>query len=331
MNAGALPLLARVFRGAQVESVHHGYVAVVRADGSTVLSLGDVDTITYLRSAAKPFQAIPLVEDGIPEAFGLSEPELALVCASHNGEPRHVAAARSILQKAGFSDRDLLCGIHRPLGVDLGVVEEKPPYSVLQNNCSGKHAGMLAACRHRGWSTADYLEPDHPHQRRILEVIACYSGVPAERIGVEVDGCSVPVFALPIRNMARMYARLAEDEPACGRIFEVMWRHADMVGGRRRFDTEMMQALRGRLVAKTGAEGLQCFAVRHPEPFGIAIKIADGNRRAVAPVALKLLTFLGVLGEAELRSLQEWVSPVLRNHRGIRVGRIDCPIEFSKL
>ena len=323
------PLLARVFRGPRVESVHFGYVAVVTASGELIFAAGDPHTGVYLRSAAKPFQAMPLIKEEVHAVYDLSDRELALICASHNGEAHHVEAAASILKKCGLSEDHLRCGTHRPIGVDLGVVAEQPAYSVLQNNCSGKHAGMLAACRFHRWPLDTYLDPGHPHQQRILDTVAAMSSLSREKIGVDIDGCSAPVFYMPLHNLARMYARLAGENPVCSKIYDIMWRHAHMVAGQHRFDTAVMEALKGKLVAKTGAEGVQCFAIRGSEPLGVAIKIADGNSRAVPPVAIKLLTRLGLLGEKELRALQAYVLPERRNHRHILIGRIDSPLDIQ--
>ncbi len=321
-------LLARVFRGRHVESIHTGHIVVVDASLKIVLQVGNPQTATYLRSAAKPFQALPLLGDHIDEAFGLSPREMALICASHNGEAFHVEAAASILKKCGLAPEQLLCGIHRPLGVDLGVVQESASYHVLQNNCSGKHAGMLAACQLHGWPVATYIEPTHPHQKRILATLSEWSGLAESQIGVEVDGCSVPVFYLPLVNIAQMYANLATQAAEIERVYALMWQNAEMVAGTFRFDTELMRTLKGKVVTKTGAEGLQCLAVRHPRPLGIAIKISDGNKRAIPPIVLKLLWHLGVVTEQELRALQRFVLPEIRNHRKILVGRIDCPVSF---
>ncbi len=329
MNAP--PILARVFRGDQVESFHRGHIVAVDGDGRVVYAAGNGDVRVYLRSAAKPFQALPAVHAGVQEAFGLSEAELALMCASHNGEEMHVQAAASILQKCGLTPAALQCGVHRPIGVDLGVVPEKSPYDVLQNNCSGKHAGMLAACRRRGWPIESYLDPGHPHQQRILQTISEYSGVAAAEIGVDVDGCSAPVFHLPLRALAHMYARFARREDAAADLlFRCMSTNPQMVAGSGRFDTAVMQAFGGRLVAKIGAEGLQCFAVCQPHPLGVAIKIEDGNGRATPPVALRLLLHLGLADEVVLSKLRDFAAPAIRNHRGWLVGHIDCPLDFAE-
>ncbi len=220
-------------------------------------------------------------------------------------------------------------GVVTPAQTLMKVVPENAPYDVLQNNCSGKHAGMLAACRHHGWPIESYLEPGHPHQQRILQTIAEYSGLAPSEIGVDVDGCSAPVFNLPLRALARMYARFARREKGADLLFRCMSTHPEMVAGSGRFDTAVMQAFRGRLVAKIGAEGLQCFAVCRPRPLGIAIKIEDGNSRAMPPVALRLLLHLGLAEEVVLSKLREFAAPTLRNHRGLLVGHIDCPLDFA--
>lgn len=328
-EAIAPPLLAQVYRGSQVECSHFGHVVVAGADGEIIASVGNPQAGTYLRSSAKPFQAMPLLDYGTADYFDLTAKELALVCASHNGERFHVAAARSILRKARLAPSLLQCGVHRPLGVDSGVVAERAPYTVFQNNCSGKHLGMLAACVHKKWPTENYLDPAHPHQQNILQTIAAFAAIDAQQIGIGIDGCSAPVFYLPLQNIACMYARLAAAEsPPAKRIFETMWQHADMVAGTQRFDTAVMRALRGKVVAKIGAEGVECLAIRHPRPMGLVVKIVDGARRAVPPVVLRLLMALGVAGEAELAALRAYVVPEILNHRGLLVGRVRCALDL---
>lgn len=318
----APPVLARVLRSNRLESEHRGHIAVVDAAGKLLFSAGDPRIPVYLRSAAKPFQALPLLEDHLDTAFGFSEAELALACASHNGEKMHVDAAQAMLDKLDLPASLLRCGIHRPLGVELNCVDEDGNYNVLQNNCSGKHCGMLASCKWHGWPYENYIDPAHAHQQRILGTIAKYAGVAEAEIGIGIDGCSVPVFNLPLDRVAWMYARLATDSGSAARVFHLMSSYPELVAGTRRFDTAMMLAMPGRIIAKTGAEGLECLALRQPQAIGIAIKIADGNNRAVPPVVLKLLQHLNCISPEELHTLSAYEEPRLFNHRKVCVGRI---------
>lgn len=330
-NESSAVLLARVFRGENIESEHCGHIVVVDADGEILYSWGDAEQIVHMRSAAKPIQILPSLDDGIAARFGLQRQELALACASHNGEWQHTALAGSILNKIGLTEKNMQCGIHRPMGVDLAVVAEKTPYSVLQNNCSGKHAVMLAACVKNGWPVKNYLDPQHPHQQRILHTLAKMGHIPVAEIGVQIDGCSAPEFSLPLKNVATMYARLAAAKKSELNPFDLMADFPYLIAGKNRFDTAVIEAGRGRLIAKIGAEGLECIAVRGKKTLGIVISIADGNSRATPPVAVELLSALKVLKGDQLKMLSEFSKPTIYNHRNRIVGRIECALDFSSI
>lgn len=326
-HRNAAILLASVYRGDTVESVHYGHFVLVDTAGRTLLHGGDPETAIHLRSCAKPFQIIPLLESGAVEAFGFAEQELAVACASHNGAPRHVAAVEAMLAKAGLHAGLLQCGVHRPLGIDAGAPVADPPYSALHNNCSGKHTAMLAGCKYLGLPLENYFDPAHPYQQKILQKISHYSALPEKDIGIAVDGCSAPEFVLPLKNLAHMYAQLAVGaDRFTRRIYEVMCRHPEMVAGEGRFDTALMQALRGKVVAKIGAEGVRCLAIRHPQPMGLVLKVADGAKRAVPPVVLQLLRHLRVFNENEFSALKPYAAPAIRNHRGMLVGRVESMV-----
>lgn len=322
-------LLANVIRGNLIESQHYGHIAVVDGDSNLVLSYGDAQFITYVRSAAKPFQAIPLYEDSVPEIFDLDEAEMAVIMSSHNGEAKHVRAVMSILQKVGREPGDLQCGVHVPLGVavaeQLAASGQKP--TVLHNNCSGKHAGMIAACVNRGLPFDNYLEFNHPYQQRIWRTVARYAGLLEDAVPLGTDGCSAPNFALPMISMAHMYAGLvAASDEISRRIFMTFVKNPDMIAGEGRFDTTLMRATRGKVLAKTGAEGIECLAVNAPRPLGIAIKIVDGSNRAIPAVVIALLEKLEVLTEDELNRLSHFRQEVVRNHRGHACGMIDAAL-----
>lgn len=332
------PLL-EVSRAAVIESVHYGALAVVDAQGKLLFSHGDPDTVTFLRSSAKPFQALPFVEMGGAEAFGLSDREVAVMCASHSGTDEHVSVLRVFQQKIGVSEENLLCGSHPPMHEPTWRAmqqrgEEPTP---LRHNCSGKHTGMLAQARLRSLSLEDYINPQHPLQKTLLAAFAEMCGLPPEQIELGVDGCSAPVFAVPLRSAALAYARLSDPAglpekraAACRRITQAMSSHPDMVAGPGRFDTALMQAAGGKLVAKGGAEGyygigLLAGALGPQSPgLGITLKIADGDLhgRAAPVAALAVLRRLGALTPAELEALAEFDARPIYNWRHLAVGEI---------
>jgi L-asparaginase II len=331
-------LLVEVRRGPIVESRHRGHLAAVEGDGRLVAFLGEPETITYLRSSAKPFQAVPVVKSGAAEAFRLTEAELAVACGSHSGEDLHVETVARLLEKIGLGEGFLKCGVHEPF--DLATAErlraagESP--SVLRNNCSGKHTGMLALARHLGAPPEAYDHPDSPVQQAILRAVAQFSGIEEGEIALGTDGCGVPVFGVAVRAMALMYARLiappdgfdAETRAAALRLTAAMTRYPELVGGtRERFDTEVMRATRGGVVSKIGAEGVYTAGVlpceRWPKGLGLAFKIEDGeDRRARSTIAIEALRQLGVLDEDAYKALSPYGSFPVLNHRGEIVGQI---------
>ena len=302
--------MVAVRRGAIVESVHRGRVAVRDAEGERLDSLGDPEGYVYLRSSAKPFQALPLVFSGPADALGLTEGELAVACGSHNAEPHHLAAVRSILRKAGLREEHLQNGAHPPMhgpsAARLARAGERP--CALHGNCSGKHAGMLAVCVHAGWDPGGYRDPEGPLQKLVLGAVAGACGVEPGDVRLAGDGCGVPVFAVPLGNLALGFARLGAGGAAGGlpehlgralrRVRDAMRTHPDMVAGTGRFDAKLMEAT--GLVAKGGAEGVfACASVAAPHR-GLALKVSDGAGRAVAPAALATLARRGVTIPAEM-------------------------------
>ncbi|HET7451856.1 MAG TPA: asparaginase, partial [Thermoanaerobaculia bacterium] len=276
---------------------------------------------------------MPFLESGGAERFGLSLDEIAVACASHVGSPAHVAAVESVLAKGGFSVADLRCGAHPPYddASAAALVRQGIPFSALHNNCSGKHAAMLLACRLFGFDPATYDAPGHPLQGRILEKIAFYADFPAERIGIGVDGCSLPVFRLPVSRLAAAYARLLvsaalpqEAAPAFAarrRVVEAMTAAPFFVSGAGQFTTRFIDAGAGRWIGKEGAEGVYAIGVAAPVPLGLAFKIDDGGARARNPVAVDLLSRLGVWSEVPA-SLAGEVRPPITNVRGSAVGEV---------
>src|SRR6266545_2588148 len=295
-------------RGSLVEARHRVHVAVVDAAGRLQAGVGDAELVTYWRSAAKPFPALPLFEDGVVERFALTTQDLALCCGSHSSEPGQVALVRDLLAKIGCGERDLLCGPHVPLSEHVAQdyqtrgVHLTPVYS----NCSGKHAGMLALARHHGWPTEFYARLEHPVQQRCLAEVSRWTDVPAGEIATAVDGCGVVCLGLPLQNMARAYARRGKGDGGGGtggatspvprpssRIIEAMLRHPELMAGEGRPCTELMRAHPGRVIAKVGAEGVYC-AVLPREGLGVALKVTDGHAVASALALAAVLEELGL-------------------------------------
>lgn len=297
-------------------------------------SIGEPAARTYIRSAAKPFQIMPFLNDGLDEHFGLTDTEVAVIMASHNGEAVHIEAVQSILKKVGLSPEALKCAFHPPMHPSSAQEHalKNAPASPIYNNCSGKHSGMLALARFHNWPLDHYLDPEHPVQKRILEVISDFSGLPGTQIGVGVDGCSAPVFFLPIQNMAFMYAKLAEGKIApTERICDLMAAHPEMIAGRDRFDTDVMRVMAGRVVSKVGAEGIRCIGIRGERPLGIALKIEDGSKRASEAVIMEVLVQLDLIATSELKQLAKYRRPVMVNHAGIETGWIEPNFQLPTL
>jgi L-asparaginase II len=335
-DAGTPASLVEVWRGPIVESRHRGHLTAVDGGGNTIAALGLPETVTYLRSSGKPFQAIPLIVSGAADRFGFSEQEVAIACGSHSGEPIHVDAVRSMLAKIGLDETALKCGVHEPFSVDAARElnrNQKPP-SVLQNNCSGKHTAMLALALHLGAPTETYDEAYNPVQQAIAKTVADFSDIPLDQIAFGVDGCGVPVFGIPVRAMALMYARLVAPpegfdgatRKACERIVKAMIDFPEMVGGTRdRLDTELIKAAKGRMISKIGAEGVYTVGVlpcaQWPQGLGLALKIEDGDdHRARPPAVIEALRQLDVLATNELAVLASYAPTIIRNRRGERVG-----------
>ncbi|HMT07346.1 MAG TPA: asparaginase [Pyrinomonadaceae bacterium] len=325
-------LIAKVFRGETVESQHFGHLAIVE-NGAVVASIGDPNTVTYFRSAAKAFQAIPFVTSGAADAFGFSEREFALAVASHSGEPEHVALAAAMLEKAGLAESDLRCGPHLPFDSNSAnaLISAGREPTQLHNNCSGKHAAMLAFAKHIGATTEDYDAVDHRIQKRILRCVSEFTGVAENEIAIGIDGCSAPNFALPVVAMARSFAKLVSPvglheltRMACERIVKAMIAHPDLVGGRDRLDTRIMLAANGKVISKVGADGVWLCGIlpcdRWPNGLGIALKVEDGDDFKARPaVSIDILRQLGMLGNEDLTD----ISPLpVKSRRGAVVGMI---------
>jgi L-asparaginase II len=323
-----------VWRGKVVESVHRAVIAVADPDGRLVARLGDAEAVTYLRSSAKPFQALPLVESGAADRFGLSPSELAVITGSHGGEDRHVKAVEGILAKAGLGPEALQCGVHKPYH---GPTAERlgSHITALHHNCSGKHAGMLLLAAHLGVDPRDYIDPASAGQRRIRSTLADVAGVPLPQVQVGTDGCSAPNFALPMRAAARAFARLGQPESlpaheqALRRVRDAMLAHPEMVAGEGRFDTALMTAFQGRVLSKSGAEGFEGLAIPG-RGWGIAIKVEDGNARASPPIVVRTLRQLRVAGKEHEAALAEHLGREQKNWAGRTVGKVEARFTLKR-
>jgi L-asparaginase II len=347
-----------VTRGRLVESIHFGALAVVDSTGKMAASCGNPETVTFLRSSAKPFQALPFVERGGVETFSLTEKELALICSSHSGTDEHLQVVRGIQAKIGIDENQLRCGTHpvsdEPTMEAMLLRGEEP--SINRHNCSGKHTGMLAHAKLRGLPLENYIDLDHPVQQTILQTFAEMCGMETQQVEVGVDGCSVPTFAVPLRNAAWAMARLCDPselpEPravACRKITHAMTTNARMVAGPGRFDTALMDAADGKILCKAGAEGYQIIglmpgALGADSPaMGIAFKVSDGDLgghvRPIFPgistdsrvrpiIALAILKHLGALSSEQLRLLAEFDARPIYNWQQIEIGEYRSAVKF---
>jgi len=324
---GDVPLVA-VRRGNYIGSVHRGVAVVADPAGQMIQAFGDVTQPVFLRSAAKPFQVMPAVLSGGIDGFGITEQELAVLCASHSAEPRHMEAVLSVLQKIGLDEGSLQCGIHPPIDQETAIARWQAGIapSPVCNNCSGAHAGMLVACRALDFSIDGYGRPDHPLQRMTRDVLSAFTDVPADEIEYGVDNCAVPAFRFPLLQSAMAFARLMTQEcveqplqEASARVVRAMMTYPAMVGGAHSFDSDLMAAAHGEIVSKSGAEGFQGVGLR-TMGAGVAIKVSDGNSRAVPPASLAILNGLGVLDEDMQERLAEYNRPEQMSARGEPVG-----------
>jgi len=307
----SVPLVRETRAGVQ-DNLHRGVVAVVSDEGKVLLSLGDAQMRAYIRSAAKPIQAIPVLRSGAVEAFGFDDADVAIVCGSHRGGPEQVAQVRSILAKAGIAEDMLQSG--------TGITD----------NCSGKHAGMLSACKHQGLDLTNYLAPTHPHQRAILETIAQVCGLAAEEIRVGIDGCGAPIHYIPVFNMALGYARMSRpekhfDEATAGavkRITRAMGAHAGGHTGEPEYAEVLGEV---RLISKAGGSGVYCAGVVG-QGIGFAMKVEDGSSVPLRSVFIEVMRRVGALSEAETKAMRKaFVKPVM-NRRETVVGEVELLI-----
>lgn len=323
--------LAVITRNGYIESVHCGIICVVNDSGNVLFHIGDVNTRIFFRSSAKPIQAIPLIQSGAADAFGLTPKEIAVICASHGGEEMHRQAVVSILNKLGLDEQSLRCGVSQPAGARerMRLIREGLKPDSLHGCCSGKHAGMLALAKFRGASLEGYENITHPVQQEILRTAAEFMDADAFAIPTAADGCGTPVYLLSVYQAALSYARLSrfsqdKAQPyhrACKTIYDSMAGYPEMVAGEGAFDTELIRAAQGALIGKAGYEGVFCLALREGT-LGVCVKIADGSERALYPAVMQLLKDLKILDKSQWEKLKQWHIAHHKNNLGQTSGFI---------
>jgi L-asparaginase II len=324
------PLIVDVTRGTLVESRHRCIAAVAGPDGGVVRSWGNIEQPIYGRSAIKPLLALALVETGAAHEFGLGDAEIALACASHSGEPRHVETVRAWLARIGLSAADLECGAHLPYDEPSmrALIRAGQQPDAAYNNCSGKHTGFLTTAVHLGLATKGYIRYEHPIQQRLLGILEQMAGLDLSEAPRGVDGCGIPTIAIPLGNTAMAMARLADPvelpparAEAAARVVAAMMAEPYMVGGREEFVSVLMDRCAGKLALKSGAEGVYV-AILPGLGLGVCVKAEDGTSRAAQVAVGRILEELGVLTSEEKRMLADRLTPPVVNRVGLEVGRI---------
>lgn len=328
-------VLLHYTRNGKVESRHSADIAVVDVTGKNIWEFGNSKRPMFWRSAAKPFQALPFVEQGGMDVFDLTNKELAFMVSSHSGETQHVELAYSVLGKIGLTVETLACGPAKPMSSKMAkeLMVQQKAYHEVHNACSGKHCGMLALAQMLKIVTDGYTELKHPVQQLMHQAVADSTFLRKSEVDTGIDGCGVPVFYLPLYNMAWAYARLGKPEQgewgqrekSIGMIRDAMLSYPEVVAGTRRFDTVLMNVTKGRILAKIGSEALYCMA-SVPDGIGITFKIDDGSYRAVAPAGIAILKKLELISVSEYQVLLEAFPPILKNHRGDVIGTIESTL-----
>ena len=330
--------LIEITRGGIVETIHRGDVVVVNSNGEILYHYGDPTKFTYWRSAAKPIQAFHVILSGAAEKYNFSDDELAIMCASHYGEKFHLKTIQTILSKIGLNENHILGGTVTSLSIDyaLELARTQTELNPMISDCSGKHAGMLSTCVHKNYPLNSYKDLSHPLQQDILKIVAEMANVKAEDIGIGIDGCSVPVHAMPLKNMAQAYARLANPDrlpekyrDASRRIFAAMNKHPEMISGTNGFCSDLISKSNKKLVGKVGAEGVYCVGIKDRD-IGIAMKMESGSMAVLPPAVLRVLQQLEILNEEELESLVIYNPIANANDLKTKVGEIRAVFELEK-
>ncbi|HYG14421.1 MAG TPA: asparaginase [Bacteroidia bacterium] len=324
------PILVETYRQGVLESFQRGVVCVVDREGEIIYSEGDVHQICYPRSAMKLLQVLPMLESGAMEHFDFTLEEIAVMCGSHNGEPEHQRVVTSILEKAGLTKDALRCGAQYPTDKETSnelIRKGQKPHAI-HNNCSGKHAGFLAYCVYQGWSTEDYINPSHPAQQEILSTVAEMYKYPADKMVTALDGCSAPIFSVPVYNQALGYKNLVEPsnfpqsrQDACYTVIEAVSRYPHMVAGNKRYCTDMLQVCAPHIIGKTGAEGVYSLGLT-VEKIGVAIKIDDGKQHAQYHVAQRFIEATGLFSEEQLLPLKHYERDEIKNFNKFITGEL---------
>lgn len=338
-----LPILVEVRRDSIVESRHRGAIVIADPEGQVIAHLGNDALVTSTRSTIKPIQAIPFITSGAADHFSVDERELAVVCASHEGEPIHTETVAGMLARAGLDESALRCGAHAPYNEETAKRLEASgqPFNQLHNNCSGKHTGMLMTAVLRGLPVDDYVSAEHPVQREIISTFARLADL-EENLPIAIDGCSAPTFGVPLHSLAVAFARLVGQSDsnsiassAASRIAAAMINHPEMVGGTKgRFDTELLRAGHGKLICKIGAEAAYSVGVlpckQFPRGAGIAFKMEDGSYRGLGPTVVETLAQLRVLDDREVGQLAMFHLPLVENRRGAAVGEVRAIFKLER-
>ncbi len=315
------PILAEILRGHAVESFHRGAFAISNAQGKIIQQQGDISRAIFPRSAIKAFQCVPLIESGAADYFDFDDEDIALACSSHNGEAEHLRVASSMLAKAGIDEAAYECGSQWPERMDdkSALIKAAQLPRAIHNNCSGKHAGMLAFAKHKGVPFADYVKRDHPVQQAVAKALDHYCKINTENAPCGIDGCSVPTWAMPLENLAQGFAKLFAQGNATGqRIAKAARAHPFLIAGSNRFDTKIMTAV-PRLFIKVGAEGVFCGAIPHAA-LGFALKIDDGAIRGAEVAAANMLAKLDCWTPTEKAAIESFTKSSMSNWRKLEVG-----------
>lgn len=329
-------VLVNVTRSGIVESIYSGDIVVVNAQGKILVQKGDPMKFTYWRSAAKPVQALNVFLSGAFEKYKFTKKEIAVICSSHYGEDPHLEAVRSILKKIGADESYFRGGLATSLKTEyaLELASKGITPSAILSDCSGKHSGMLAVCKHKGYSTSDYLAPEHKCQQEILEAISYMCQIDKKDIKIGIDGCSAPVHAMPLYNMALSYARFANPtdisdnyKNACTLIFDAMTSEPFMISGTDGFCTNLIKNTNKKLIGKVGAEGVYCIGVKDKN-IGIAVKIESGSMAVLPVVVMKILNYLGLLTNEENIALSKYIKIENKNDNNLTVGFVETAFEF---
>ena len=326
-------VLLHYTRAGHIENIHRGDFVVVNCDGKIIDSIGNAHLPMFWRSAAKPFQALAFVKNGGLDTYNISEEELAILVSSHSGEKNHVALVKGILNKLGLTEDDLECGVMRPLNGKAfkELIKAGEPVTQIHNQCSGKHAQIMALSIMLGVKVKGYSLPEHEAEKIIFKHVAMASKMPEDKLEIGIDGCGVPVFYLPIYNMALAYARLStpakgdwnEYETAATKIRNAMSKYPQVISGTGRIDCAISEVSNSRIIGKMGSDAVYCIAVKD-ENMGITFKIEDGDYAAVTPMVIAILKYLNLLTKDEAAELDKQFPPILKNHRGDIIGTIEA-------